>query len=307
MDVVFMGTPEFAVPSLKALAAAHNVGAVYTRPDAISRRGNALLPPPVKVLADRLGLTVMQPSTLRDTGEAQRLRTLAPDVICVAAYGVILPPDILAIPSFGCINVHASLLPRHRGAAPIHRAVLEGDDTVGVSIMRMEEGLDTGPYAMQRSIPTLDRTVTELTDLLAEEGAQALLEILDEIATGTVSWIAQDDALATYAAKIGRQDVSLSPELTIVEALRRVRASTSQAPSRLLIDDVIVSVISASSVDDHAETGEVILGTDELVIGFVDGAMRLDMIRPAGKRDMSGSAWICGARIPAQCLWQAVA
>lgn len=306
MNVVFMGTPEFAVPSLRALAAAHDVRAVYTRPDAVSRRGSALVPPPVKVVAEKLGLPVVQPSTLRDPVEVRSLRALAPDVICVAAYGMILPADVLAIPRLGCINVHASLLPRHRGAAPIHRAILEGDEVVGVSIMRMEEGLDTGPYALQRSIPADDGTVAQLTDILAEEGAQALLEVLAQLERGHVSWVLQDEVCATRSAKIAREDVALYPGLTTRDARRRVRASTRQAASRLMVGDAILTVVSASIADVAVEPGKVLAGRASLIIGFSDGALRLDRVRPAGRSDMSGGDWVCGARLPAVCTWQAV-
>jgi methionyl-tRNA formyltransferase len=305
MDVVFMGTPEFAVPSLRVLAASHRVRAVYTRPDAVSRRGSALVAPPVKVIAEKLGLPVVQPSTLRDSAETDRLRALAPDVICVAAYGMILPSDILAIPRFGCINVHASLLPRYRGAAPIHRAILEGETTLGVSIMLMEEGLDTGPYALQRSLPAGDRTVPELTALLAEEGAQALLEVLDTLESGTVSWTQQDESQATYAAKITRSDVALRPDCTVAEALRRVRVSTRQAPSRLRVGDMDLTVVSASVSDTELAQGSVSAGSSGLLIGVRDGSLSLDRIRPAGRSDMDGVAWVCGARLPATCTWKA--
>ncbi len=305
MNVVFMGTPDFAVPSLRLLAAHHDVSAVYTRPDAVSRRGNALVAPPVKVVATKLGIPVYQPGSLRDAVEVERLVELAPDVICVAAYGMILPKDVLSIPRFGCINVHASLLPRHRGAAPVHRAVLDGDELLGVSIMRMEEGLDTGPYAMQRSLQGGHMSVEQLTDLLAEQGAEALLEVLEQVAGGSVEWVAQDDSASTYAPKISRDDVALHPDLSVEDALRRVRASTRQAPSRLLIGEVMVTVVHASDSQKSLNRGEVNASPDGLLIGLADGALRLDRIRPAGKSDMDGGAWVCGARLPQPCKWKA--
>lgn len=236
MDVVFMGTPDFAVPSLERLAETHRVIGVYTRPDAASKRGRSLVAPPVKVAAQRLHVPVFQPLTLRDPAEIDRLRTLSPDVICVAAYGMILPSQVLEIPQHGCINVHASLLPRYRGAAPIHRAVLDGATTVGVSIMRMEEGLDTGPYALQRAIDVDDLDVPELTSRLGSIGAEALVETLADMESGSVEWTVQNDAEATYANKVTREDVELDPALTVSEAVRRVRASTRQAPAALEID-----------------------------------------------------------------------
>lgn len=304
MDVVFMGTPEFAVPSLRALSRSHRVQAVFTRPDAVSRRGRRLIPPPVKILAEELGIDVHQPVTLRDPAVVDMLRALSPDVICVAAYGVILPPDVLAIPRYGCINVHASLLPRHRGAAPIHRAVLEGDDSVGVSIMLMEEGLDTGPFAVQRAIDPDALSVVELTSRLAELGAEALLGVLDSVVDGSVVWTAQDDDAATYAAKVTADDVTLTPELTVQEALRRVRAATAQAPSRITVGGTVVSLLAASPSHAPVAPGHALATKQDLSIGLADGAISLDRIRPAGKGDMSGVAYVCGARVSEGCTWE---
>jgi len=305
MDVVFMGTPEFAVPSLERLADTHDVVGVYTRPDAVSRRGKTLVAPPVKSAAELRGLPVMQPVSLRDETEISRLRSIAPDVICVAAFGMILPREVLEIPRFGCINVHASLLPRHRGAAPVHRAVLEGDEVIGVSIMRMEEGLDTGPFAIQRSMSVDDLDVPTLTAALAVMGADALLDVLAEIDAGTVVWVAQDASRATYAAKVTAEDVSLDPGLTAREALLRVRASTPQAPARLQIGDTVVTVLRASGAAEAIPPGGVGFERQGLFLGFADGTLSLDRIRPAGRGDMDGAAWVCGARLPEHCRWQA--
>jgi len=304
MNIVFMGTPDFAVPILRALADRYSLLAVYTRPDAASGRGKRLLPPPVKRAALELGLPVIQPASLRTSDVRDQLIARAPDVICVAAYGMILPPDILAIPRLGCINVHASLLPRWRGAAPVHRAILAADATTGVSIMRMEEGLDTGPTALQVSTPIGELTAEQLTLRLAALGATALLDVLDRLAD--VTWSTQDDALATYALKVTRADVALSPELTVAEALRRIRASGSSAPARLTVQECILTVVSASSTEVPLAPGEVSAGPKALLIGMADGSLSLDMIRPAGKGGMCGSAWVCGARLDDTCTWQAL-
>lgn len=305
MDVVFMGTPEFAVPSLRMLAAAHTVRAVYTRPDAVSGRGNVRVAPPVKMVAEKLGLPVVQPDSLRDTVQVARLAALSPDVICVAAYGMLLPPDVLKIPRFGCVNVHASLLPAYRGAAPIHRALLAGEREVGVSIMAMEEGLDTGAYALQRSVPAEDRSIEELTDVLAETGAEALIEALSRLERGDLIWTPQDDALATYAPKITRDDVALHPGLSVQDALSRVRVSSRRAPSRLDVGGTVLTVVAASRSTIDVAPGIVGTSGSSLVVGLRDGSMRLDIIRPAGKADMTGAAWLCGARLNAGCSWEA--
>ena len=166
MRVVFMGTPRFAAEILDELAEFHEIAAVYTRPDAVRGRGKALAPSPVKEVAERRGFPVRTPRTLRDAEVLSELAAFAPDVICVAAYGAILPKDVLDLPPFGCLNVHGSLLPRWRGAAPIERAILAGDEEIGVCIMAMEEGLDTGDYCVCRSLPAGSRTAAELLSLI---------------------------------------------------------------------------------------------------------------------------------------------
>ena len=211
LRVVFMGTPSFAVPSLLALAKAHDVVAVYTRPDAVSGRGGRLSPSPVKQASAELGIEVFQPATLKDAAVVEELTRLQPDVIVVAAFGMILPQAILDIPALGCLNVHASVLPRWRGAAPIQRAILAGDPVAGVSIMRMEEGLDTGPYCQVATLKIEALTAGEVTERLADLGACVLLDALEDVGSGTCAWERQDDAQATYAPKIEKGDVDSSP------------------------------------------------------------------------------------------------
>ncbi len=169
-----MGTPDFALPSLRTLFDDHDVVAVYTRPDAVSGRGTITRPSPVKRAATELGLTVEQPASLRDPATQRALAAYAPDVCVVAAYGLILPPDVLAIPHQGCVNVHASLLPRWRGAAPVQRAILAGDAVTGVSIMRMEEGLDSGPYCVVETVEVGEKNADEVTRELATRGPMRL-------------------------------------------------------------------------------------------------------------------------------------
>lgn len=303
MRVVFMGTPAFAVPSLEMLAGRHDVVAVLTRPDRAGGRGSGNRPSPVKLRADVLGLPVLQPTTLAGqvTGE---LRVLAPDVICVAAFGMLLPPETLAVPRHGCINVHASLLPRHRGAAPIQRAILEGDTETGVSIMRMEAGLDTGPYALQRTVTIGERSASEVETDLAVLGAEALSEVLDLLETGRVEWTAQDDAAATYATKISKDDVALLPELSVADALRRVRAATRSAPARACVGDTELTVVLAHVSDETVAPGATCVVGGLPVIGFADGSLGLDTVRPAGKGDMAGRDWLRGARLTDDVCWR---
>ena len=296
-----MGTPAFAVPSLKALSATHEVVAVVTRQNRASGRGSGLRPSDVKVAAERLGLPVLQPATLRG-GAAEEIRSLAPDVICVAAFGMLLPAEVLEIPPHGCINVHASLLPRFRGAAPVQRAILEGVARTGVSIMRMEEGLDTGPYALQAPVAIGDAYASELEMTLAEVGASALTEVLG--ALPWVSWTPQDEADATYAAKITKDDVALLPDLTVEQAFARVRAATRRAPARACIGDRELTVVRARPTPAATAPGGVCVLDGHPVLGFQDGGLILDVVRPAGKGDMTGDAWARGAHMDEGTCWR---
>ena len=207
MRVVFMGTPSFSATILEELACAHEVVEVYTRPDAVRGRGRALSPSPVKELASSLGLPVSTPKTLRDAEVQRALADLRPDAICVAAYGAILPREVLDIAP--CLNVHASILPRWRGAAPIQHAILAGDAEAGVCIMRMEEGLDTGDFCIVRRVDATGKDAASLTDELANLGARALLSALDQLASGGLRWVAQDEAQATYAHKIEKGQLEI--------------------------------------------------------------------------------------------------
>jgi methionyl-tRNA formyltransferase len=298
-----MGTPDFAVPSLDALCETHEVVLVCTRPDAPAGRGGRLIPSPVKVRALACGVDVVEPLALRGLA-TEHIAALAPDVICVAAYGMLLPPETLAIPALGCINVHASLLPRHRGAAPIQRAVLEGDTVTGVSIMRMEEGLDTGPYALQRTLSIEGRYADEIETELARLGAEALIETLALIESGSAAWVAQDPAGATYAAKIAKDDVALLPDLDTDEAFRRVRAATHRAPARACLGDREVTVVRATPAPELTGPGAVCMHDGHPVLGFSDGSLVLDVVRPAGKADMTGAEWARGARMTEGVCWR---
>jgi len=305
MRVVFMGTPEFAVPSLRALARSHEVAAVYTQPDRVRGRGNALVASPIKTVALELGLTVMQPETLKDRAAVDELEAFGPDVICVAAFGMLLPPDVLAIPPLGCLNVHASLLPAYRGAAPVHRAILNGDETAGVVIMQMEEGLDTGPFTNAIEVAVGEHSVESLTAELAERGAEALLLTLDQLASGTVAWTPQDSARATRAPKITAEDLHLDPTLTVDQALRRIRVSTSSARSKACVDGAGLSIVTAHRVDEQLKPGEVISRKDALLLGFSDGTLLAEEVRPEGKASMDGACFARGARLAPACEWTA--
>ncbi len=229
MRVLFMGTPEFAVPSLRALAAlpeCEMVG-VVTRLDKPAGRGNALMPPPVKSAAQELGLPVWQPGSLRKASAQQLLADLAPDVIVVAAFGQILPPAVLALPPRGCLNVHASLLPKYRGASPITAAILHGDAETGNTIMLMNEGLDTGAIIAQEAVPIApDDTTATLTAKLAAQGADLLARTLPQWVAGALTPIPQDETQATMTRLIRKEDGIIDWHLSATEIERRVRAYT---------------------------------------------------------------------------------
>ncbi|HEX7034689.1 MAG TPA: methionyl-tRNA formyltransferase [Pseudomonadales bacterium] len=241
----FAGTPAFAATILAALLeAGHRPLVVYTQPDRPGRRGRRPLPPPVKVLAQAHDLPVRQPETLRGPEPAAEVAALALDVLVVAAYGLILPPAVLAAPRLGCINVHASLLPRWRGAAPVERAIMAGDTETGVSIMRMERGLDTGPVYTTRRCPIGPHTTgPELEAELARLGAAALLDCLARL--DELTPVPQREELATYAPKLTRADARLDWHRPAAELERQVRALCGRLPAFTTLGDVQISVLEA--------------------------------------------------------------
>jgi len=306
MRVVYMGTPAFAVPCLESLVVSHEVVAVYTRPDKPAGRGRALHASAVKAAAAVVGIPVVQPASLRDDDALSTFASFQPDVCVVAAYGAILPPAVLSAPRLGCVNVHASLLPRWRGAAPIQRAILAGDEVTGVSIMRMEEGLDTGPYAAQVRVPVDELGVEALTEALAAAAPSALLAALDAIASGAVEWIEQDESLATYATKVTAEDVALEPALTRQDATRRVRASNRSAAARCVIRGVHVTVSALAPTAAVGAPGEVVATKHELALGFADGALAVERLTPQGRSAMDGASFGRGLHGGATMTWVGV-
>jgi methionyl-tRNA formyltransferase len=304
MRIIFMGTPEFAVPTLTRLTPQHNVLAVLTQPDRVRGRGRDRSPTPVKVAATELGLDVYEPDSLSDPATLALMRRAKPDAIVVAAYGKILPPEVLVLPKHGCINVHASLLPRHRGAAPVHRAILDGDQTTGVSIMLMEEGLDTGPVALKAETPVGEKTADELIETLSFIGAETLSEVLNEIKAGGVTWVPQDETRATYAEKVTADDVVLTPDLTVDQALRRVRASTRSARSKVCIGGDTLDVLDATTCECDLGPGAVLSEKNRLAIGMRDGDVELVTVRAAGKAAMEGPCFARGARLGDDVCWE---
>lgn len=292
LDIVFAGTPDFAVPSLEALMhSRHRVRAVLTQPDRPAGRGRRLQPSPVKRQALEGGLTVLQPERL-DAEARATLAALSPDLMVVVAYGLILPEAVLTLPRWGCWNVHASLLPRWRGAAPIQRAILAGDTETGVCIMRMERGLDTGDViaAARTSIAT-DETAGELHDRLAVLGAETLMPPLETLAReGSVAAEPQDEARATYAAKVDAGEAELDWAAPAVELARRVRAFNPWPGARARVQDHWLKIWRARPVPGAAgaSPGAVLGLTDDgLDVATGDGRLRLLEVQRSGRRRTS--------------------
>lgn len=299
--IVFMGTPEFAATILEGLVAHHHVVAAVTQPDQRGGRGRkALLPPPVKVTAMAHGVPVMQPRSLRRESAVAVLRELRPDVIVVAAFGQILRPAVLALPPHGCLNVHASLLPRHRGAAPVAAAILVGDAETGVTIMLMDEGVDTGAILAQRAVriaPT-DTTGT-LTARLAVMGRDLLLETLPRWLAGEIAPQPQDEARATYAPPLAREDGCIDWRRPAVEIARMVRAFDPWPGAYTMMGGNVLKIIQARSLPGwrgEAVPGTVVRVPEGLAVATGEGALLLESVQPAGKRPMTCRAYACGQR-----------
>lgn len=250
LAVVFAGTPDFALPFLDAIAASsHRLVAVYTQPDRPRGRGRRVTPSPVKERALELGVPVVQPQTLRESGARDALAAFVPDVLVVVAYGLLLPQAILDTPRLGCLNVHASLLPRWRGAAPVARAILAGDVKTGIAIMRMEAGLDTGPVMLRREVEIGSReSAGELEERLAQVGAEALCVALNLLAAGKATFEPQDPAQATQAPKLTRSEARLDWHESAAALARRVRALNPAPVAETTLDGAQLKVYEAEVV-----------------------------------------------------------
>ena len=286
MRIVFMGTPDFAVPSLTSLVEAGNeITLVITRPDAVRGRGKKLEPSPVKAKALELGLPVVEANRMTPD-VIDRLKAADADIFCVAAYGCILPDEVLHMAPLGIVNVHASLLPRWRGAAPIQRAILGGDEVAGVSIMRIGHGVDTGAYCAQVS--------TSVAGKHAEALTMELADTLPSLADGSAVWTEQDESLVTHAAKISKQEMRLDPQMGALDCVRHVLASSDTAPARCVIAGKTVRVLDAAPADVSLGEGLVAVQAKRVYLGLSDGAVELLEVKPDGKRAMAASAWAAG-------------
>ncbi|KHT22377.1 methionyl-tRNA formyltransferase [Pectobacterium brasiliense] len=292
LRIIFAGTPDFAARHLDALlSSGHEVVGVFTQPDRPAGRGNKLTPSPVKVLAEQHSIPVFQPKSLRPEENQAMVQALNADVMVVVAYGLILPQPVLSMPRLGCINVHGSLLPLWRGAAPIQRALWAGDSETGVTIMQMDVGLDTGAMLHKISCPILPQdTSATLYDKLAELGPRGLLETLEQLAGGSAVAETQNDALATYAEKLSKEEARLNWQLSAEQLERCIRAFNPWPVSYFIVDEQPVKVWKAEVIAKaHGSQPGTILQSDKqgIQVATADGILNIQELQPAGKKVMA--------------------
>ncbi len=301
LRIVFAGTPEFSVPPLRALLASpHRVVAAYTQPDRPAGRGRQLAASPVKALAAAHGLPVHQPVNFRAEADVAALEALAADLMVVVAYGLLLPQRVLDAPRLGCVNIHASLLPRWRGAAPIQRAILAGDAETGITIMQMEAGLDTGPMLHVRRLPIAPgETAGSLHDRLSTLGAEALLEALPGIETGTLPPVAQDDAAATYAKKLQKDEALVDWGRSAPEIERQVRAFNPWPIAETRLDGQALRIWRAVALAGQGGAPGAVLAAsrDGIDVATGDGVLRVLELQPPGRRAMTAQDFLNARRI----------
>lgn len=297
MNVVFMGTPDFAVPSLKAIAKHHNVLAVFTQPDKPVGRKMVLTPPDVKVCANELSIPVYQPVKLREGDNESIIRELNPDVIVVVAYGQILPESILNIPRYGCINVHGSLLPKYRGAAPIQWSVLNGDEVTGVTTMYMEKGLDTGDILLKEEYKIgINETAGEVFDNLASLGGELILKTLDYAEKGMLNPVKQDDSLSSYAKMLDKSMCKIDFSKTNKEVHNKVRGLCPWPIASTVFNGKVLKIFETRLADGNGKPGEVIC-TNPLTVACGEGAVVVNSVQLQGKKRMDSNAFLLGHKI----------
>lgn len=300
MRIVFMGTPEFSVPTLKRLIySEHQIVAVYTRMDKLAGRGRIATPPPVKKVAEEHGLVVFQPTGLRDKVEVVRLAGLQPDAVVVAAFGQILPREILDIPKFGCLNLHPSLLPRYRGASPIASAILAGDEETGVTIMLMDAGMDTGPVLSQKGVSLHgEDTAESLGSRLAQVGADLLMETLPQWGDGRLLPQPQKEEDATYTSPILKSDGEIDWHLPAAELARRVRAFYPWPGCFTRWRGKVLKILEVVALPGEVDPGRVVSLSAEppVGVGTGDGVLGIHRVQREGKRPMPAAEFLHGQR-----------
>jgi methionyl-tRNA formyltransferase len=296
LDIVFAGTPDFSVPPLEALLASeHRVVAVYTQPDRPAGRGRKLTPSPVKEVALGAGIPVLQPVNFKAEADRAELENLRADLMVVVAYGLLLPERVLRAPRLGCVNIHASILPRWRGAAPIQRALLEGDAETGITIMRMERGLDTGPmYLVRRLAIEPGDTGGSLHDKLSALGAQALMEALPGIADGSAVPQPQDDSLSTYARKLDKAEAAIDWAEPAARIARQVRAFNPWPVAHTRYEDANLRIWAAEAITGSGGPPGTVMSASRRGIDVAtgDGLLRVTRLQMPGKRAMSATDFI---------------
>lgn len=299
MKVIFAGTPEFARQALAAIiAAGHDVVLVLTQPDRPSGRGMKLTPSPVKVEAQQHDIPVYQPEKLKDPASHEPIRAVGADVMVVAAYGLILPQAVLGIPKQGCLNIHASLLPRWRGAAPIQRAIEAGDSETGICIMQMEAGLDTGPVLLEKRLPITESDTGEsLHDKLAALGAQAIVVALSDLKH--LKPVPQHESGVTYAAKLSKEDARIDWRLPAEQLTRKIRAFNPVPGAWTLLNGETVKIWLAEAIALKGNPGEVLRAdSDGLLVACGQGAVKIRELQRAGARRMDAATFLSGLKIP---------
>lgn len=299
MKLVYMGTPQFAVGPLRALAAAgHEIAGVVTRTDKPAGRGRSLTAPPVKSAAEEMGFPVYQPKRVRESAFVDQLRSIGPEAIVVAAYGQILPKDILALPKYGCINIHASLLPLYRGAAPINWAIISGENHTGITIMQMDEGMDTGAILMQERI-VIDPadTAGSITERLSTVGARLITAALPLIVDGRLLPLPQNGSRATLAPLLKKEDGLIDWNIPAYDIHNRIRGLSPWPGAYTFLDGKIIKIIAAEAVSGTGEPG-LLYEKDKqtLETGTGKGLLRIVSIQPEGKRPMTAGDFLRGHR-----------
>lgn len=318
LRVVFMGTPDFAVPTLEALIKGpHEVVGVFCQPDKQKGRGKKVQMPPVKECALAAELTVYQPETLRDEATETLLRSLAPDVIIVVAYGKILPPWLIRLPKYGCINVHASLLPKYRGAAPIHWAILNGDTHTGVTIMQMDDGLDTGDILDVVKTDIKDgETTGELFDRLAVMGGEVFNEILAKAEAGELQPVAQDDDKASHTTKITKEMGAIDWQNSAVNLVNQIRGLNPAPGCFTFLDGKRLKIWQAKALNEADMKGEnlslntaagtiLAVGEQDFTVATGEGALRVFEVQPDNKKRMTAGDFCRGHQVKAGLIFNA--